>query len=86
MITLTHINYRIASVVQTFEIENVAGKKVYIYDHMKTRVGDDDTLKYLLNGNTESLILKMNLIGVSDAECTHDAPITSAVIFSFFLQ
>lgn len=38
------INHQIFIVVQTFGIQNAAGKKIHIYDHLNTRVNDDDTL------------------------------------------
>lgn len=71
----------IIAVVYTFGIENPIGKKVYIYDHLNTRVDDEDTLRFLLNGNKESLVLKVNFIG--DIDC-QDVVITSEVRFILY--
>lgn len=64
------------SVVHTFSIENVSGKRIHVYDHLNTRVKDDDTLKYLLKSNTELLVMKVVFIGDNDCQ---NVAITSEV-------
>lgn len=55
-------NFQNISVVATFDIKNAKGKKVYIYDHLETRVDHDDLLKFLLKSNPENLILKVQFV------------------------
>lgn len=71
-------NQHFFSVVHTFGIENAGGKKIRVYDHLDTRVNDDDTLKYLLKNNAELLVLKV--VFFDDTDCPNVA-ITSEVIY-----
>lgn len=78
-ISFRYKHYQIISVVSTFDIQNAAGKKVHVYDHLNTRIDDDDILKFVLKNNAESLVLKVVFFVDTDTD-GGDVLITSEVM------
>lgn len=52
------VNSITTSVVTKFQIEKAKGKKVYIHDHLNTRIHETEELKFLLQTQLATLVLK----------------------------
>lgn len=71
--------------VDQFQIENVNGKKVHVFDHLDTRIGNDDILKYVIQSNNTNLILKVEFKDASGEQILGGQPFLSTVLFLVFI-
>lgn len=62
-----------------FGVQNARGKKIRIIDHLETTVDSDKLLKYLIERNAETLVLKVHFLDANAGNKTHELMITSDV-------
>lgn len=62
--TLTIENFP-ALVVNVFQIKNARGKKVYVHDQLDTRIHETAELKFLLQTQISSLVLKVKFVAAN---------------------
>lgn len=64
--------------VEVFNIKSANGKKIHIYDQLNTIIDTVDVLKYLLERNLDSLVLRVEFLDPNNA-LPSDGHITSKV-------
>lgn len=70
--------------VDQFQVENVTGKKVYIFDQLDTRIGNDAILKHLVKSKNENMILKLEF---KENNASNEGNFTPKVLcIVFFIQ
>lgn len=81
------INSITASVVSKFQIGKAKGKKVYIHDHLNTRIHDAEELKFLLQSQMATLVLKFKFEqSTGRRSASHFFTSTVDQVHSYFLS
>lgn len=81
------INSITASVVTKFQIQKAKGKKVYIYDQLNTRIHEAEELKFLLQTQLATLVLKFRFeLSTGRRSASHFFTSTVDQVHSHFLS